>query len=93
MPTRENFNELIDPANCDISQETMGIVITSKKEGFEGKKLFLPNGNFWSSEVYSVGGYSRAFCLQVNYLGTAAQVTNLDRHNGQFIRPVQQKQE
>lgn len=66
MPTKEEFEELVDPANCSVEEAMQGDVkgyrITSKKNG---NSIFLPvsgDKGYWSSTGCTK--YPAAWCLE-----------------------------
>ena len=81
MPTKEEFDELINSSNCTTEtvhqNNVYGIKITSKKNG---NSIFIPGAYYWSSSLYS--GY------QAWYFFTDCSVLGADRDRGFIVRPV-----
>ena len=82
MPTKEEFEELINPANSSVEEATQGDVkgyrITSKKNG---NSIFLPvsgDKGYWSSTGCT--NYPAAWCLEFTidngHQGSGRQVHN-----------------
>ena len=103
MPTRAEFNELINNCQCDwvTYKGVKGRKFTSKKEGYTDKWIFLPaagyrydnlyyagsNGFYRSSSLYT-SGPSNA-CYMSFYSGfVSTNDLNEKRYYGLSVRPV-----
>ena len=104
MPTKADFEELIDGDNCSwewvpnyLSTGVNGILFTSKKLGFESQKLFLPAaglvGNTWAES--GTMGYYRSSSLHTTpdgtwslYFNTGPYMNANARCFGYSVRPV-----
>ena len=92
MPTADEYEELIDPANCTwewITKDGVnGYKVTSKKTG---NSIFLPitgfrfygdivfrgiNGIYWISTLYTANPY-KAWCLEFNFSDVNVHYGNL----------------
>ena len=85
LPTKEEFQELID--NCDWSEykDESGQVIGYKvaKKGLENVFIILPIASYWSNSVYGDG---MAWGLQVNDSGH--ELKRVEMTDKLLIRPV-----
>jgi len=103
MPTKAEFDEL--SSNCTWSSTTengvRGYRVTSKKEGFTDKSIFLPSagyrdgtsianassyGYFWTSTLYSDNTYS-AWRFYVSSTSSHSS-SSYNRYMGCSVRPV-----
>ena len=92
MPTVDEYEELIDPANCKwdwITKDGInGYKVTSKKNGnsiflpitgfrfYEGVQFRAIKGIYWSSTVYT-GNPSKAWCLEFDFADVNVSFGNL----------------
>ena len=110
MPTQAEFDELLNSNNCSWSNTTengvSGYKVTSKKEGYTDKSIFLPangsregetlynqgsSGGYWSSSC-STSDYSDAFRLSFGSTYSNQNCVEKDRCFGSAVRPVAEKQ-
>jgi len=94
MPTKAEWQELID--NCTwtvittdggktINGWVNGYKVTSNKEGYTDKFIFLPLGEYWSSSLYEDRS-DYAWGLGFNWYNY--DFISSSRANGQSVRPV-----
>ena len=61
IPTKNEWEELANPDNCSFTwmqlERVPGIMVTSKKKGYEGNAIFLPAAGCKSSLGYLNAGY------------------------------------
>lgn len=108
MPTCEEIEELLDPDNCEwTSCEYNGVggcKVTSRKPGYEGNFIFLPNydysifdmcpcGQFWSNRLYHRNYEYYAYGADAAYGLFYSQMTSHNfntpyRYYGLPVRPV-----
>lgn len=96
MPSKEELQELID--ECDWTQETLngqdGWRITSRKEGFTDRSIFLPVGQYYSNALYAEYKYHcwYVYGLNLDYYRAkrdeGIKLYDISRTGGCFIRPV-----
>ena len=103
MPTSKEIDELINNCmwQCVSYKGVKGYKVTSKKEGYTDKWIFLPaagyrngtslssvgsNGYYWSSSL-NPGYPPNAYSLKF-YLGNVSKDINGYRYSGRSVRPV-----
>lgn len=100
MPTKDEFEELIDNCTWTLTQVNGvdGYLVTSRVSGYEGNSIFLPLAgyrsgsglvtgilHYWTSSMYS-NNPSGAWCM-TEYSGSIT-VKGYSRYVGGTIRPV-----
>lgn len=99
MPTKAEWEELLDPANCEWTRTETGYYVQSKKTGFTDKRIFLrgagyftgskliPDGDlyYWSSTLASsvMYGYD-----EEAYIMHTNSMSTSDRFLGYPVRAV-----
>ena len=92
MPTPDEFRELINPNNCDVTWDRIkGITIVSKIEGYEGVTLHLPRTDYWTSVLSSLGSAENAYYFRGDAEPLRIPEFGDDRYKGHYIRPVKSK--
>lgn len=92
MPTPDEFRELINPNNCDVTWDRIkGITIVSKIEGYEGITLHLPRTDYWTSVLSSLGSAENAYYFRGDAEPLRIPEFGDDRYKGHYIRPVKSK--
>ena len=106
MPTDSEWAELRNTGNCTWTWTTQngvnGYLVTSKKEGYTDKSIFLPAaGNCYDAKLSNVGSYGYYWSSTLNWAYSynayyiffnSSNVTriNYDRFYGRSVRPVQE---
>lgn len=100
MPTKDEFEELIDNCTWTMSEQNgvTGFLVTSRVSGYEGQSIFLPLSgyrsgsyvysgylNYWTSQVY-VNNPAGAWSLA--YVSGSITTKGYNRYIGGTIRPV-----
>jgi len=103
MPTRAEFEELMDEENCIWTRSTdgtrPGFTVASKKEGFLDNSIFLPADGYWEDAV-CIGKGEVGIYWSSSLSDTPSNAfsigfpticgSNLPRYFGLSIRPVKE---
>ena len=106
MPTDSEWTELRNTDNCTLTWTTQngvnGYLVTSKKEGYTDRSIFLPAaGGRTGANLDNVGSYGRYWSSSLNtglsyrayyvYFSSGSVGRYVDyRYNGSSVRPVQE---
>lgn len=86
MPTRAEFDELLDEDNCGWQWTTHngveGYKVTSKKSGYKGNSIFLPAAGYRYGTSLHYAGYGGLYWSSTPYEGNIQSACNLDFASG-----------
>ena len=92
MPTVDEYLELRNTNNCDWTWNenyqgsgVSGYVVTSKKEGYTDKSIFIPAVSLWTS---SISTSKPIYAYKPYFTSEVVQWSSDQRYFGHFIRPV-----
>jgi len=107
IPTRAEWDELRSTKNCTWTWETLngvkGFRVTSKKEGYTDKSIFLPaagrysgstlnyagsNGYYWSSDLYTTNMSDSNNATLYSMSSSGVSLAYGKRYQGRSVRPV-----
>ena len=92
MPTVDEYLELRNTSNCDWTWNenyqdsgVSGYVVTSKKEGYTDKFIFIPAVSLWTSSISTI---KPIYAYDPWFSSSQVQWSSTHRYYGNAIRPV-----